>query len=116
MKCFNHGSVDAVGICRACNKALCHDCLKDLGYSICCKNSCEEKAELLQYFVNRNAKLLTAQTKNRFILPAFLGAIGLMFMYFGFEDKSLINFQIMFGALTFIVSIIIYFAITRAIK
>jgi hypothetical protein len=31
MKCFNHQGVDAVAICKNCNKALCHDCAADVG-------------------------------------------------------------------------------------
>jgi hypothetical protein len=26
MKCFNHSTVDAVGVCKHCNKGLCREC------------------------------------------------------------------------------------------
>lgn len=41
MKCFNHSEIDAVGVCKSCGKALCHDCIAEVGSSCSCKGQCE---------------------------------------------------------------------------
>jgi hypothetical protein len=46
MNCFNHPDVPAVGICKACQKGLCMECVVDLGHGIACKNH-REKVEIL---------------------------------------------------------------------
>ena len=55
MKCFNHKSEDAVGLCKHCGKAICHDCLcvvSDAG--IACKNTCEEKVKLVDAYMHQH--------------------------------------------------------------
>ena len=42
MNCFNHPSVPAVGICKACQKGLCMECAVDLVHGIACKNHRED--------------------------------------------------------------------------
>ncbi|MEI8295581.1 MAG: hypothetical protein WCG04_03545 [Alphaproteobacteria bacterium] len=55
MKCFNHKSEDAVGLCKHCGKAICQDCLcivSDAGIS--CKNTCEEKVKLVDAYMHQH--------------------------------------------------------------
>ncbi len=39
MKCYNHHDRDAFGICKACGKALCLECMKEENGVIVCNNS-----------------------------------------------------------------------------
>ena len=41
MKCFTHRSLDAVAVCRSCGRALCPDCISEVGLSCACKSRCE---------------------------------------------------------------------------
>jgi len=43
MDCFNHIDVAAVGVCKACGKALCADCVTEVEGGIVCRDSCESK-------------------------------------------------------------------------
>lgn len=43
MNCFNHTDVDAVGVCKACGKALCPDCIAEVQGAMVCRNSCEDR-------------------------------------------------------------------------
>ncbi|HEY4221080.1 MAG TPA: hypothetical protein VGO62_07050 [Myxococcota bacterium] len=36
-----HSDADAVGVCRACGKGLCHACAVDMGSGLACASSCE---------------------------------------------------------------------------
>ncbi len=39
MKCFNHHDRDAFGVCKACGKGLCLECMKEDDGVILCKDS-----------------------------------------------------------------------------
>ncbi len=54
MKCFNHEVVDAVAICKNCNKALCHSCAVDVGNGVACPGLCEEEVKALNELIRRN--------------------------------------------------------------
>jgi hypothetical protein len=47
MKCFEHSDRDAVGICIACFKARCRECIVDHGRMVSCKGLCEHEARRL---------------------------------------------------------------------
>ena len=51
MKCFNHNDRDAFGICRACGKGLCLECLENSELGLICKNDtrCRHFTELNSY-------------------------------------------------------------------
>ena len=49
MKCFIHQPVDAVGVCRVCGRALCHDCTAEVSDVLCCKGRCEGIAKLPEH-------------------------------------------------------------------
>jgi hypothetical protein len=44
MKCFQHATVDAFGICRTCGKGVCGICARDLGFGIVCSDPCAQNA------------------------------------------------------------------------
>ena len=54
MKCFNHEGVDAVAICKNCNKALCHNCAIDVGNGVACTGQCEGEVRALNELIRRN--------------------------------------------------------------
>lgn len=80
MKCFNHPSAEAIGICRACSKGLCHECAADLGYGLACKNTHVAEVENLNALISRNLKITSVSKKGKFVVPAFFAFIGLVFL------------------------------------
>ena len=81
MKCFNHNGVDAVAICKSCNKALCHSCGIDVGNGIACEGGCEGEVRALndQIRRNRTASQKTGYAYQRNALVCAL--IALVFVY-----------------------------------
>lgn len=57
MHCFNHSSLSAVGVCKACQKGLCTDCAVDVGNGIACMESCETSVAELNEMNERGLKL-----------------------------------------------------------
>ncbi len=39
MKCYYHPNVEAVGVCKNCGKALCHESIVEFGQFLACKES-----------------------------------------------------------------------------
>jgi len=54
MKCFNHSEIDAVGVCKSCGRALCHDCIAEVGLSCRCKGRCEAVVASFNDYAERN--------------------------------------------------------------
>ena len=53
MKCFYHQSVDGVGLCKSCQKALCVECAADVGGGLACRTRCEETVRALNSLVQK---------------------------------------------------------------
>ena len=84
MKCFNHPDLDSVGICKACGKGLCGECVTDLGHVLACKDRHEENVRRLNDIVVKNARMLSAGPKNILIAPAFFLFLGSVLAGYGF--------------------------------
>jgi len=78
MKCFNHNTDDAIGICKICAKALCMSCTTDTGYGLACSEACAAEAADLDEIMQKN-KLLLGIGSNKKSIPTGL----IMFLFFG---------------------------------
>jgi len=107
MKCYNHTNIDAVGICKNCNKGLCKDCLTEVENGIACTSSCVDEVYKVNALINRskNAYKTTggAHLRNAYML----GIMGIGFIFFGLNSSItyLIWFLSVMG-LTFIIGAI----------
>jgi len=113
MHCFNHRAVAAVGICRACSKGLCPDCVNDLGHSISCHGSCETKAQTLHSQVAQNSVVLRAQRRNGFFAPAMFIVMGIAFMIYASDGRSLLNIGTVMGGSFVLFGIVLLFLMQR---
>jgi len=76
MNCFNHRDRSAIGLCKACLKALCGDCLTELPNGLACKDSCEKRADLLNCITESDAETKIAARHRLFdvgVWSFFLG-------------------------------------------
>lgn len=65
MHCFNHTSQNAIGMCPACNRAICHQCLHPDFLNVCCHNKeCFETAKTIKSLIAQSSKIHSA-TCNR---------------------------------------------------
>jgi len=58
MHCFNHPDVQACGICKSCQRALCRTCVSDVGKSIACQGRCESDVSWLDEMLKLNIELM----------------------------------------------------------
>ncbi|MGB7815740.1 MAG: hypothetical protein WBL28_05250 [Methylotenera sp.] len=96
MRCFNH-QIDAIGICKHCQRALCHDCCTDLGDGLACKEVHEEEVKHLNSLIQNSKRAYTSAPKASLFGPVFNIFMGLVFVYFGFK-KGLDSFLFILGA------------------
>ena len=89
MKCFYHQDVDAVGICKSCQKGVCMDCLVEVGHSIACRSTCEEHVGIVDAMVNKSIVTVSSQKKYSHFTPLFLIACGIsiLFLFFSIDGK-----------------------------
>ena len=80
MRCFNHADVDAVGLCRACAKGLCHDCATDLSFGLACKDKHEPEVHASHNLLERSKNLLQTNMRAKYLAPVFFGISGLVFI------------------------------------
>lgn len=85
MVCFNHEGIDAVAICKNCNKALCHACAVDLGNGVACKSACEQEVLALNELIRRNrtAAQRTGYAYHRNAIVCAL--VALVFVYLSID-------------------------------
>ena len=85
MKCFNHPTVDAVGLCKSCSRALCRDCIGEVGKSFSCKDRCEADVASINDLLERGRTAYQKSSRNTFRSGPnyFLLIMGLLFTGWG---------------------------------
>jgi len=116
MKCFYHNSVDAVAICKNCNRGICQECASELLNGVACKNRCEAEVEAVNNLINRNKtsyqKASSAYSRNALI---FL-LLGILFLAFGGIDissKPSLGWFLLLGGIIFLIGALFYFSIGK---
>ena len=87
MKCFTHRSSDAIAICRSCGRALCPDCIAEVGLSCACKNRCEADVAKFNEMLTRGrpgpANPINPANLVSYDRVIFLMVMGLVLIGFG---------------------------------
>lgn len=85
MKCFNHPQSDAVGICAQCNRAVCRQCVEDIGGILLCMNCLavrRRQAELEDEATEFGRQADARRAQNRIRWSWIVGGLGLVFGIF----------------------------------
>jgi len=106
--CYTHPAADAIGICRACSRGLCAQCVVDLGHSISCQGQCEKKAEILHSMIAQHEVIIRTSRRNRFFGPAFFTLLGGVFLYFNLDAGDLWNFGSIAGLCFMLFGVILF--------
>ncbi len=85
MTCYNHHDRQSVGICKACGRAVCPDCIVEVGESIACKGRCEDQIRLIDTMIRDNIRnmpyvnrVVQSSQSSKFVLPVLLLGSGLL--------------------------------------
>ena len=80
MHCFYHDPVEAVAICKNCNRGVCRECAVELVNGIACKNRCEAEVEAVNQIIERSKtsyqKTSSAFSRNAIVYLMFAVVFG----------------------------------------
>ena len=88
MKCFYHHELDAIGICKKCQKGLCSECATDLEHGIACKGKHEKEAEAIEGLISRNIRAVALQPTSVSVINFQHLFIGVIFAGFGLYQNN----------------------------
>lgn len=84
MKCFNHPTEEAQGICKHCSRALCKTCLVPNEYDfVVCSERCSQEATLAQKMMDKSKQAFGIAPGRLPALIIFLALLGLLFTVIG---------------------------------
>ena len=90
MKCFYHPQIDAVGICKNCNKGLCINCGVDVGDGLACKGNCEFKVKVLNEIINKSKSVYINTSEAYFQNATLYTLLGIVFLFWSIIEKVII--------------------------
>ena len=83
MKCFYHPTVDAVATCKSCCRALCRDCIAEVGLSCSCRSRCEADVATLNELIERGRTAYQKTSATYFRSGIFVSLLGMIFVLLG---------------------------------
>jgi hypothetical protein len=109
MNCFNHRGKPAIGLCKSCAKALCEDCLTEVPYGLACKGSCEDRVNMINGILDRNAKVMKTVRLQTIRTGLFGVLMGIGFLVFAVwahiqSEDSFLMFLFGFMGVLFLIS------------
>jgi len=91
MNCFNHRDKPAIGLCKACAKALCEDCVAELNNGLACKNACEDRVNMINRMLDSNSQVMGAarsQVKTSGVISLVLGVGCCIFAIWSYQEMD----------------------------
>ncbi len=96
MECFYHSGINAVGICKSCQRALCRDCAAEQDKGIACQGRCEEDVRQLVALVRDSIRyqpttqsIIARTRQTRVIASVFYILMGAAFIGWGLSRPFL---------------------------
>jgi hypothetical protein len=116
MNCFTHNENSALGICKACNKAVCSVCIIDTGNGLACCALCEKEVIEVNQIIAKSKQIYNiGSTATGNAIPTgllvyiFFTVLFLGWGLFEYLTKSRINEFIIIMGLGFgVMGIIMY--------
>ena len=114
MNCFIHNESSALGLCKACNKAVCGECLIDTGNGLACSSQCEKEVLEINQIVAKSKQIYNIGTTGNSIPSGLLVYIFFAILFLGWSGfeyftKARVNeFIIIMGLGFCVIGIIMY--------
>ncbi len=117
MRCFYHGDVEAVALCKACSRAICHECCSAADKSAACRSRCEADVQAIDEMIERN-KTAFQKTSGAYTRSGWFSLlVGAVFAGLGFAglkgDGEPAGFLLVLGAIFLLYGISQFFTARR---
>lgn len=90
MNCFNHPEKNSVAICKACGKAICHECALETEDGIACQQSCSNSLSKKNELYKKQAAHLKNMKRLSLLGSFFSIGMGILFIYFSYQGFGLV--------------------------
>ena len=104
MHCFYHTTIDAVGVCKNCQRGLCPSCAVEITNGLACRDRCEAQVVALDQAIQRGraamggGSIILASIGGLFIVVGLVTLpSGLIYLLLGILVAALGGFQIFAG-------------------
>lgn len=118
MRCFNHPTNDAAGVCRNCGRGICRDCIAMSEDAVACKGRCEARVAAIQRMIqgNQTNYRTTARLMHQGGIYSFFA--GILFIAMGGIFSQFVgnDFGMYLGALFAVLGILILIRGISAIR
>lgn len=88
MNCYTHHDNGSVGICKACQKAVCHECAIDTGRGLACSDECAKEVADINTIIDKSKLVYSIGTNSK--LPS---SNVIMFLFFGLLFTGISTYQ-----------------------
>ena len=116
MRCYQHKTEEAIGICKSCGKGICSVCCTDLNFAVVCSKKCEEAATVSHKITANAVTVYATQKKNRYLLPAYFMVIGIIMLVYGLITSISFNFLVSIGIVLIIFAVLLFMVQMRYAK
>ncbi len=76
MQCYQHNENVSVGLCKACQKAVCSVCATDTGRGLACSEPCSREVGVLNEIIDRSKQIYGIGSRSK------LPPTGILFYLF----------------------------------
>jgi len=90
MKCYNHQERAGVAVCKACGKAVCHECAQESEEGIACQQSCIDSLVIKKELYAKQAAHLKNMKRMSILGSFFSIGMGILFIYFSSQGYGLV--------------------------
>lgn len=89
MNCYIHTNNQSVGICKACQKAVCKECAIDTGRGVACSEKCAEEVKVLNEIIDRSKHIYSIGSSKKALPTGIImyGFFGIVFLGWGIYNS-----------------------------
>lgn len=115
MKCYQHQDTDSIGICKACQKAVCQSCVIDTGRGLACSPECEAEVHDMNAIIDKSKRIYSIGSSSKLpptgIIMYFM--FSLLFIAWGTYNTLHWTrpdyFTLLMGAAFLLITVMAYF-------
>lgn len=121
MNCYQHHDQVAIGVCKACNKAVCPTCAVDTGRGLACCDVCAQEVADQNQIIDKSKQIYGIGSTSKLPPSGILVYLffGLVFTGFGVYPWVMYGepewFSLIMGGGFFAVGILVYYR-TRSLR
>lgn len=108
MHCYRHAPSEALGICRACGRGVCAQCVRDLGPSLVCSDECEARVRRGDALIANSEASFRQVRRGSVVVVIFPLLLGAVLFYFGLSERGWFNALTAMGAILAVFGVVIW--------